>query len=346
MLHKGNLTGVLYLENNLANNTFTANRVETLQVLSSEIVISLENARLYRNLEEHNQTLEQKVKERTSVLTFVNKTLQTKNEEIQESHKIIEEINSNITKSINYAQRIQHAILPQEQRIAEQLSDFFILFKPKQIVSGDFYWFDIVEEKLFLLVADCTGHGVPGAFLSMIGNMLLNKIILEKKLLSPALILAELHNGIRQTLQQQDKKRQANDGMDIGLCQIDLAQQVVVFSGAKRPLYHYQHHNQELVKLSGDRKSIGGRQKEQIRQFTDHTIKISKGDVIYLSSDGFVDQNNAQGKKFSTIQFEKMLQTVALMDVKTQKQHIDDALNKHQGKEAQRDDISLIGVKF
>jgi predicted ATPase/serine phosphatase RsbU (regulator of sigma subunit)/tRNA A-37 threonylcarbamoyl transferase component Bud32 len=346
LLHKGALTGILYLENNLANNTFTPDRVETLQVLSSEIVVSLENARLYRNLEENNQTLEQKVKERTSVLHSVNNTLRNKNIEIQDSHKVIEEINRNITKSINYAQRIQQAILPQGQNIVEQLPAFFIIFKPKEVVSGDFYWFNIIDNKQFLIVADCTGHGVPGAFLSMIGSMLLNKIIMEKRQLSPALILEELHVDVRHALQQEDKKRQANDGMDIGLCQLDLTQKTLVYAGAKRPLYVYQHNTQQLIKISGDRKSIGGRQKEQIRHFTNHTIKFSEGDVLYLSSDGFVDQNNAQGKKFGSFQFETMLQSVAEFDPQIQKQKIGDALRKHQGKESQRDDISLIGVKL
>ena len=164
--------------------------------------------------------------------------------------------------------------------------------------------------------------------------------------MSPALILGELHNDVRHTLQQEDKKRQANDGMDIGLCQIDLTQQKLIYAGAKRPLYLYRHNMQQLVKISGDRKSIGGRQKEQIRRFTDHEVNFFKGDVLYLSSDGFVDQNNALGKKFGSSQFEAMLQNVAKFDAKNQKQHIDETLKRHQGKESQRDDISLIGVKF
>ncbi len=346
LLDGDKLTGIVYLENNLANNSFTPGHVETLQVLSAAIVISLQNAQLYQNLEEYNQTLEEKVKERTTVLRSVNEVLQTRNSEVQESNKIIEEKNSNITKSIIYAQRMQQAMLPQDQQIAEQLPDFFSIFKPKEIVSGDFYWFNKVQDKRFLIVADCTGHGVPGAFLSVIGHTLLNKIIIEKLIFSPALILEALHKEVRTSLRQKGKKRQANDGMDIAICQIDLSDQSLIFAGAKRPLYLYQNNTSHLIKIVGDKKSIGGRQKEQERHFTDHQVKFSSGDTLYMNSDGFVDQQNAEGKKFGSLKLESLLQQVAGLDAASQKQHINEALDKHQENESQRDDITLIGVKF
>ncbi|MCH9697622.1 MAG: AAA family ATPase [Gammaproteobacteria bacterium] len=346
LLSKGHLTGLLYLENNLANSSFTPDRVETLSILSSEIVISLENARLYRNLENYNQTLEEKVKDRTRILQSVNQDLHHKNQEVRQSHQIIEDINNNLTKSINYAKRIQQATLPREQLIAENLPDYFIIYKPKQIVSGDFYWFNAIEEQLFLVVADCTGHGVPGAFLSLIGSMLLNHIILESKQFNPSAILAQLHQQVRQTLKQENKKRHANEGMDVGLCRIDTKQQTIFFAGAKRPLYFYQHNDKKLIRYTGDRKSIGGRQKEQSRQFSTHEISFSSGDMLYLCSDGFADQNNAGGKKFGSAQFEHMLEQFAENAPEIQEQNINDTLNNFQGEEPQRDDISLIGIKL
>jgi predicted ATPase/serine phosphatase RsbU (regulator of sigma subunit)/tRNA A-37 threonylcarbamoyl transferase component Bud32 len=346
LLDKGKLSGILYLENNIANNAFTADRVEILQILSAEIAISLENARLYRQLAQYNQTLEEAVKDRTSDLRAVNESLQRKNHQLQQATKIIEEKSNDITKSILYAQKIQAAMLPQAEKIAEILPDYFILFRPKEIVSGDFYWCNTIDGKVFLIVGDCTGHGVPGAFLSTIGHMLLNKIILEKRILNPSLILAALHEEIKIALGQQGKTRQANDGMDIAICQIDLTEQLILYAGARRPLYLVKASNNELIKIVGDRKSIGGRQKEQNRRFSDHALTFAYGDMLYLGSDGLVDQHDSHNQKFSSFQLETTLQTIANKNMETQKYQLSQALESHQGDEHQRDDITLFGTRL
>lgn len=346
LLDKGKISGVLYLENNIANNAFTPNRVEILQILSAEIAISLENARLYRQLAQHSYSLEAMVKERTTDLVAVNEALQKKNAEIQQVTKIIEEKSNDITKSILYAQKIQVAMLPQAEKIAEVLPDYFILFKPKEIVSGDFYWCNTINKKIFLIVGDCTGHGVPGAFLSMIAHMLLNKIILEKRIFNPALILAVLHEEIKTALKQQGKTRQANDGMDIAICQLDLDAQLILYAGARRPLYLVKASNNELIKLAGDRKSIGGRQKEEFRRFTDHALTFSYGDMLYLTSDGLADQHDSHNQKLSSLQLETILQTIADKTMEDQKQSLNQALTRHQGDENQRDDILLFGTRL
>jgi predicted ATPase/serine phosphatase RsbU (regulator of sigma subunit)/tRNA A-37 threonylcarbamoyl transferase component Bud32 len=346
LLDKGVLSGLLYLENNIANNAFTPDRVEILQILSAEIAISLENARLYRQLAQYNQTLEETVKERVADLRAVNESLQKKNAEIQQATKIIEEKSNDITKSILYAQRIQAAMLPQTQKIAELLPEHFIVFRPKEIVSGDFYWCNHGNDKLFLIVGDCTGHGVPGAFLSTIGNMLLNKIILEKRIFAPALILAMLHEEVRSALKQQGKTRQANDGMDIAVCQIDLNTQLILYAGARRPLYLVKCCNNELIKITGDRKSIGGRQKEEDRRFTDHALTFANGDMIYLCSDGLTDQQDIHNQKFSSLKLEATLQAIADKDMQTQQHFLIQALEEHQGYENQRDDITLFATRL
>ena len=348
LLKRGHLFGLLYLENNLAYGVFTSSRVEVLQVLAAEIVVSLDNARLYRNLEESNLTLEEKVKERTQVLQTMNKALLDKNSEIRESKKIIEEKSDNITRSIQYAQKIQAAMLPQHEKLAESLPNFFIIFKPKQIVSGDFYWFNRIDDVIFLVVADCTGHGVPGAFLSMIGHMLLNKIINEKKILSPARVLEHLHEEVRGALKQEGKTRQSNDGMDIGLCRIDLLKRKLTYAAAKRPLYlvKAQGEKNTLVKINGDRKSIGGRQKESRRKFNEQLVDFCNGDTVFLSSDGFVDQHDVHNKKFGSAKLEAILQSVVGKDAAKQQEIIIQALACHQGNELQRDDITLLGVSF
>ena len=135
-------------------------------------------------------------------------------------------------------------------------------------------------------------------------------------------------------------------GMDIAICQIDLSMQMLIFAGAKRPLYIYQNNAKKLLKILGDRKSIGGRQKEEVRRFTNHRVKFSDADTLYMISDGFVDQHNAGGKKFSSSKLESLLQNVAVFNAASQKQHIIETLDKHRGNEPQRDDITLIGVKF
>lgn len=346
LFDKGIVSGILYLENKLANNAFTPERVEVLQILSAEIAISLENARLYRQLAQYNQTLEETVRKRTTDLITVNESLQKKNAEIQEATKIIEEKSSNITKSILYAQKIQAAMLPQTEKIAEELPEHFILFRPKEIVSGDFYWCNRCDNKIFLIVGDCTGHGVPGAFLSTIGHMLLNKIILEKRVFNPALILAVLHEEVRVALRQQGKTRQANDGMDIAVCQIDLNMQLILYAGARRPLYLVKTDKNELIKVTGDRRSIGGRQKEEIRRFTDHALTFSCGDMLYLSSDGLTDQHNRHNQKFSSSNLATTLQAIAHDSMESQQLRLVQALEQHQGEENQRDDITLFGARL
>jgi len=350
LVDKGKVTGALYLENNLTTDSFTPKRVEILKVLLAEISIALENARLYRHLEESNQTLEEKVKERTEVLHAVNDTLLSKNKEIEQSKKIIEKSNDNITKSIQYAKKIQTAILPQNKKIAEILSDFFIISKPKQIVSGDFYWLYKIQDRIFIAVADCTGHGVPGALLSMIGHSLLNKIIIENKVFSPASILEQLHIEIRSALRQEDKNSKAHDGMDIGICRIDLQKQKIIYAAAKRPLYFFDLSTTDIEynfhKIPGNRKSIGGLQKEQKRSFSETEFQYSSGDMLYLSSDGLVDQHNQRDEKFGSLRLQALLKTLVNKELVTQKALILEALSQHQREESQRDDITLFGVRL
>ncbi len=344
---RGKLVGILYLENPLAAGAFTPNRVEILKVLSAEIAISLENARLYRNLEIYNQTLEERVRERTARLNAINEELVNKNQEIAESKQIIEQKNRHITNSILYAQQIQTALLPAEARIAEVFNGFFILYRPKEIVSGDFYWFNQMGQQSLLVVADCTGHGVPGALLSMIGNMLLNKIINEDRCLEPASILEQLHVSFRQVLRQFDREQQ-HEGMDIALVRIDSRERCLQFAGAKRPLYLLRCLGEEaqLTKIPGDRKSIGGRQKERQRLFTQQSVPFLPGDMIYLLTDGFVDQHDSHDRKLGSARFEAALVKVACEPPEVQQERLLQLLEAHQGDEIARDDVTVFGARL
>ncbi len=158
--------------------------------------------------------------------------------------------------------------------------------------------------------------------------------------------MAVLHEEVRIALRQQGKTRQANDGMDIAVCQIDLTTQLILYAGARRPLYLVKADNNELIKVTGDRKSIGGRQKEEIRRFTDHALTFSCGDMLYLTSDGLVDQHNCHNQKFSSVKLETTLQAIAHENMETQQRRLIQALEQHQGDENQRDDITLFATRL
>ena len=259
---------------------------------------------------------------------------------LKDANNLIAAKNEHILGSIRYAERIQQAILPPPETIKEFFPESFVIFKPKDIVSGDFYWFKNIDKQSYIAVIDCTGHGVPGAFMSMIGNTLLNEIVRQYH--DPATILEELHIGIRVALKQDNNIN--DDGMDVVMCLIEPLSRKVMCAAAKRPLWHV--HKNGLEELKGDRKSIGGRQKEERRIFINYEFKAAIGDMIYLSSDGFADQNNPNRIKFSSEKLKTMLQNVYTMRAEAQKLQILQTLQKHQQDQAQRDDITLIGIKL
>jgi serine phosphatase RsbU (regulator of sigma subunit) len=266
------------------------------------------------------------------------------------AYTIIERKNRHITDSIRYAETIQNALLPEQQVFADVFSDYFVLYRPKDIVSGDFYWTAKSGKKVIIAVTDCTGHGVPGAFMSMIGITLLNEAVNVKDLTSPPLILQHLHNGVRKALRQTAETGRANDdGMDICLCtfeQYGEDSMKVSFAGAKRPLYHIAKPYLMVEEIRGDSKSIGGVQKESVRTYSLKEFVAFKGDCIYLTTDGYADQNNEEKQKFGTNRLKEMLLENAHKNANTQKLLLTEALNNHAGIAEQRDDITIIGVKI
>ncbi|MDX2197111.1 MAG: YfiR/HmsC family protein [Cytophagales bacterium] len=281
-----------------------------------------------------------------------NKQLGEKNAEIQRQSLLLEREREHTLNSINYAKTIQNAVLPSVDEINKYINTF-VVFKPKDIVSGDFYWHHYIPamqglpEKIFIAAIDCTGHGVPGAFMSMIGSSLLNQIVKEKDIHSPCDILENLHNNIKFALKQGQTDN--NDGMDACFCLIEKHQDKVsvTFTGAKRPLYYILPQTKELLQLKGDRKSIGGViQKIREVNFTNQTIDLPKGSAIYLSTDGYADQNNESRLKFGVKKFESMLVDICDADIHMQKSKIENTLKEHQGNVPQRDDITVIGIKI
>lgn len=263
---------------------------------------------------------------------------------IEEQKDILDRQHKKISASIDYAQNIQQAVLPLKS-VMEEYFDVSIIYHPKDIVSGDFYWFTETPDKAFMAVVDCTGHGVPGAFMSMIGNTLLNEIILEKKVTMPAAILTELDKEVRAALKQDTTDN--TDGMDV--CLISLTKDnshCLHFAGAKRPLYYFKVSENKWEEIKGDRRGIGGRSKKQDERFTDHELCLESGDRIFLSSDGIVDQNNKERKRFGTKKIKEILQENAALEVEEQVGELERALLAYMNQTEQRDDITFIGAKI
>jgi serine phosphatase RsbU (regulator of sigma subunit) len=287
------------------------------------------------------------------LLSEQNEKINNQNIKIEEQRNKLQIQNTKLNDSINYAQNIQTAILPDDPDL-EKFFEKFVLFKPKDIVSGDFYWFTEINDeevnKIFLAVVDCTGHGVPGAFMSMIGNRVLNEIISEKRVYEPSKILALLNQHVIEALKQEYSENA--DGMDVCLIRMDKTSnpgQKIYFSGAKRPLYHYSTIDRKIHTTKGDRFSIGGISKKKDKKqknFTTHEINVSKGDILYLTTDGMIDQVNSNGKRFTSKRLLDALNKYAEYPLEKQKNVLNNSIEDFKGNTEQRDDITVIGAKI
>lgn len=283
-----------------------------------------------------------------------NRNIELKNEELTDAFLKIEEQNKDINSSIDYAVNIQKSMLPAQQNLNEHLKEAFILFKPRDKVSGDFYWFkdilitnenDKTHKKVFLSAIDCTGHGVPGAFLSMIGFNLLDDIVDQKKIYNPGKILDELHNGIRRSLRQKNTRN--TDGMDMALCSFDFETNILEYAGAKNPLIYIK--DGKLHKIRGNIKPIGGviYDKGEATRFENHSIEIDSPTTVYIFSDGFADQIGEEtGRKLMTKFFRNLLKEIHQKPMAEQREILKLFLKKWQGNMEQIDDIIVIGFKI
>jgi serine phosphatase RsbU (regulator of sigma subunit) len=266
------------------------------------------------------------------------------NTELAEQKQLIETKNKEITDSINYARRIQSAILPPTELIYSTLKDSFILYKPKDVVSGDFYGFFQRENYALIAIADCTGHGVPGAFMSMIGNEQLTKIINEKGITKPSDILNELHSGVRRALKQDHASGETRDGMDIALCKFYLNEHKLEYSGAMRPLWLIR--NGQLNEIKADKQPIGGLEADYRKPFTNHMVDLQEKDCIYMFTDGYADQfGGEKGKKFMLKNFERLLTKINNFPMQNQQLMINEKLEAWKGTHEQVDDILVIGIR-
>ncbi len=272
---------------------------------------------------------------------------------VKDTYDMLEVRNRNITDSIRYAQTIQQTILPSEKELHAALNDYFVLYQPKDIVSGDFYWLanlggeDIFDSnKIFTAVVDCTGHGVPGAFMSMVGSNILNEVVKIRREYEPAKILALLDLAIVEALKQDNKVN--NDGMDVCLALIETQDDStkVTFAGTRRPLYYIK--NGVFEEHRGDRVSIGGVHQKQGKgkEFSNFTLHLQNGDMIFLTTDGLADQHSIDKQKFSTQKLKDILTAHASLDLATQKTLLQQQLHAHMQGVEQRDDITVMGIRM
>ncbi|MFI5203053.1 MAG: SpoIIE family protein phosphatase [Flavobacteriales bacterium] len=286
--------------------------------------------RMRESLKTYSEEMEEKVKERTR--------------EVIEKGVKLELAYREINDSISYAKRIQESILPADDVIRKAFSNSFIFYKPKAIVCGDFYWFSNKGDEVVIAAVDCTGHGVPGALMTVIGNSLLNQIVNFTGVTDPAKILTQLDKKLLETLQQHGTVT-TNDGMDAAVIRYRISKKEITFSGAKRPMYLFK--NGELVEIKGNKSPIGSFQYEFDKLYTEHRVTMHTGDTIYLFSDGFQDQFGGEdSKKFMVKRFRELLTEIQPMPMHEQLVRLEDVINTWQGQIEQTDDMLLIGVRF
>ena len=295
---------------NFANEVGKSNFNYDYQPLSEEDILGQALLKMRDELAESERILEEKVIERT-------KEVVRQKEEIERQSLKLEELYKDVTDSIRYAKRLQDSILPPESFIKKLLPQSFVLFKPKDIVSGDFYWFQESNGKVLFAAVDCTGHGVPGAFMSLIGANALNQIVKEGGENNPSVILNELNRLSSEALNKGEDSVSVRDGMDLALCAVDIKNGKLEYAGANNPLYIIR--GDELIQTKADKFAIASFE-DGVKQYTTHEFELQKGDVIYVFSDGYADQfGGVKGKKFMYKQFRDLLRVIKDLPLEEQK---------------------------
>lgn len=274
----------------------------------------------------------------------INRELGVKNKKIEMAYNIIEHQHKDIKDSINYAKRIQEAILPPDVFIKKLLPESFILYMPKDVVSGDFYWVEPWGSKILFAAVDCTGHGVPGALMSIVGYNLLGKALNELGLSRPSLILNSLSKGIGKTLRQIGSDSEVKDGMDIALCSLDKKTLMLEYAGAFNSLYILREG--KLIEIQSDKIQIGNYMEGELKQYTNHEIQLEKGDTIYIFTDGYADQfGGEKGKKLKYKTMQNLIISLQGKPMDEQKNILQKYIEKWKGNLEQLDDILIMGVR-
>jgi serine phosphatase RsbU (regulator of sigma subunit) len=297
------------------------------------------------------------IEEKNEELTQLNEEIRAQNDhlekiytEISEQKELIEKSHHQITESINYAKLIQNAVLPNKELVSMLIPEHFILFKPCEIVSGDFYFITQLKQYTLIAAADCTGHGVPGAFMSMLGIAFLNEIVRHSEIKTSAQVLTELRNKIKQSLQQSGEKGEQRDGMDIAFCAINIETLEMSFAGAHNPCWIFRTDvskadKSQLIVIDADKTPVGVSAIE--KQFTNYKFQLQKGDTLYLFTDGYHTQFGGEKKeKYQIKRLQTKLSQIQGRRLPEQKQILDSEFEKWKGDNAQTDDVLVLGVKF
>jgi len=320
--------------NNFAINVGAGHFDTEYEPLSEEDSLGKTLMEMRDDLAENERVLEQKVIERTAELV-------EKQKEVEEQNDKISELYEEVTDSIKYAKGIQEAILPPDNFVKESMPNAFILYKPKDIVSGDFYWVEEKNDKVYFAAVDCTGHGVPGAFMSIVGYNALNEALRVSE--TPGEILDGLNKGISKTLHNNAMGTTTKDGMDLALCSYDKKTRTLEYAGAYNPLYLIR--SGEVEQLKADKFAIGGYFEDPDQKYTNHVLQLEKDDYIYIFSDGYADQfGGPKGKKFMYKRFRDYLLTLNGKSMPAQKEFLDTTLEQWRGPLEQIDDVLVIGM--
>ena len=287
---------------------------------------------------------------RVETLTDLNEKITRQARELQEANDLISKKNDEITESIDYAKRIQFSMMPEQTHFKKLFKDSFIFFKPRDIVSGDFYWFkklDYKDPKYVIAAVDCTGHGVPGAFMSMLGIEHLERIVSMRQILDPSQIALRLHKAIVKTLKRD--REEIQDGMDLSICTVNTRNKTLEFTGAKNNLVFFQKGNLKVFR--GDRQSIGEEHEGKEPFFTRQIVKLTPGTVCYIFSDGFEDQIGGRlNKKYKRVRFMKFLEQIHELPMKEQKMKLEEELHRWMNFEEKQypqiDDILVMGYRI
>ena len=321
---------------NFANALGSGNYTFPYKLLSEQDSLGRDLLKMRIDLAENERDLEEKVRLRTAEVV-------KQKEEIEIQSQEISRLYDEVTDSIVYAKRIQQAILLPYANVKKILPECFIFFRPKDIVSGDFYWVDERNGTAFIAAADCTGHGVPGAFMSIIGHNGLDNAV--NFCTTPAEMLDALNTALAQSLHQQAGETETKDGMDISLCAFDRKKKVLQFAGAFNPLYKIRDGEMEIIKA--DKFPVGRFVDEEPRKFTNNVIEVKPGDMSYICSDGFQDQfGGPQGKKFMLGKLKKLIMNLSELPIDEQPALLDQELIEWMGDEEQVDDVLVIGLKI
>ncbi|PKP50964.1 MAG: hypothetical protein CVT95_02015 [Bacteroidetes bacterium HGW-Bacteroidetes-12] len=302
--------------------------------LSNEDTLGIALLKMREDLEENERVLEKKVVERTKEVVKQKDEIEKQNEKISELYK-------EVTDSIKYAKRLQEAILPPDEFVKQALPTSFILYKPKDIVSGDFYWIEQKNNKTYFASVDCTGHGVPGAFMSILGNNALNEAL--RKYDTPAEILDDLNKGISEKLHNNALGSTTKDGMDLALCCYDASKKELQYAGAFNPLYFIR--DNEITQLKADKFAIGTYFENPKQKYTNHIIQLQENDMVYIFSDGYADQfGGPKGKKLMYKNFRNYLLGIHSESLVNQKELLNNNIETWKGSLEQVDDILVIGM--